>query len=329
MNSEKKKPMLMDGKRVSQKIKWWLKEELRYYYSKEELAKMPPNIIYTYGDDPASKVYVDNKMKGAAEIGIPIKNIKVTSIEEYFDNLKKYNKNGTMLQLPIQEKDRTHECIDAINPLFDIDGMHPLNIGKLVEAESFYDIDNRTLMPCTPFGILLLLIFYKIETEGKRVTVIGRSNIVGKPISTILSKDPFNATVTMCNSYTPNLSSIIASSDIVISAAGVPVLITEKDINQNVLQQTFIDVGINVVGKTESGKRIINGDCAHSMYNYESSTKVMITPVPGGVGPMTVAALMCNMAMIIDDFKHINFHSICRFVDKLTRYDIFIDGRRF
>ena len=328
MDFENKKPILMNGKRLSQLIKWWLEGELHSYYSDEELAKMPPNIIYTYGDDPASKVYIDSKLKGAAEIGIPIKNIKVNSIDEYFNCLKIYDKNGTMLQLPIKEKYRTRECINAINPSFDIDGMHPLNIGKLVEAESFYDIDNRTLMPCTPFGILLLLIFYRIKIQGKKVTVIGRSNIVGKPISTILSKDPFNATVTMCNSYTPNLSSIITSSDIVISAAGVSVLITERDINLNVSQQTFIDVGINVVGKTESGKRIINGDCAHSMYDYESSTKVMITPVPGGVGPMTVAALMCNMAMIIDDFKHINFHSICRFVDHLTG-NKFMDGWKF
>ena len=267
--------IILDGKKLRDKIFENLKQRLNNMSEKPTLA------VILVGDDPASQIYVKNKKKTAENLGINSIVINYPSdVSEDILLLKiqELNKDNTitaiLVQLPLPKHIDKFKIIDAIAPEKDVDGLTPYNCGKLFAGEEPY------VYPCTPQGILLLLDEYNIKIEGKHAVVIGRSNLVGKPIAQMLLKR--NATVTMCHSHTNNLSDITKTADIVVSAVGKNI-IGEKMLKSDCV---VIDVGIykNIEGK-------ICGDV-----NFEEVSKIAshITPVPGGVGPMTIASLMLN-----------------------------------
>ena len=245
------------------------------------MPKKPTLAVILVGNDPASQIYVRNKKKTAENLGINSvvinypygisQNELLTKIEELNND---NSVNAILVQLPLPEHIDKFKIIDAIKPEKDVDGLTPYNMGKLFAGEEPY------VYPCTPKGILLLLDEYKIKLEGKNVVVIGRSNLVGKPVAQMLLKR--NATVTMCHSHTKNLSDITKTADIIVSAVGKNV-IGEKMLKSDCV---VIDVGIfrDVEGK-------VRGDV-----DFETVSKIAayISPVPGGVGPMTIASLMLN-----------------------------------
>ncbi len=267
--------IILDGKKLRDKIFENLKQRLNNMSEKPTLA------VILVGDDPASQIYVKNKKKTAENLGINSIVINYPSdISEniLLDKIQELNNDNKitaiLVQLPLPKHIDKFKIIDAIAPEKDVDGLTPYNSGKLFAGEEPY------VYPCTPKGILLLLDEYNIELEGKHVVVIGRSNLVGKPVAQMLLNR--NATVTMCHSHTKNLSDITKTADIVVSAVGKNI-IGEKMLKSDCV---VIDVGIykNIEGK-------ICGDV-----NFEEVSKIAshITPVPGGVGPMTIASLMLN-----------------------------------
>lgn len=266
---------ILDGKKLRDKIFEDLKEKI------DKMKKKPTLAVILVGENPASQIYVRNKKKTAEKLGINSLSIEypadisekelVAKIEE-LNNDK--NVTAILVQLPLPKHINKNKVIDAILPQKDVDGLTPYNLGKLFSGEKPY------VFPCTPKGILLLLDEYNIELDGKNIVVIGRSNLVGKPVAQMLLNR--NATVTMCHSHTKNLSEITKTADIVVSAVGKNV-IGEKMLKSNCV---VIDVGIF---RDENGK--ISGDV-----DFENVSKVTayISPVPGGVGPMTIASLMLN-----------------------------------
>mgnify|MGYP002658047365 CR=1 FL=1 len=266
---------ILDGKKLRDKIFEDLKEKI------DKMKKKPTLAVILVGENPASQIYVRNKKKTAEKLGINSLSIEypadisekelVAKIEE-LNNDK--NVTAILVQLPLPKHINKNKVIDAILPQKDVDGLTPYNLGKLFSGEKPY------VYPCTPKGILLLLDEYNIELDGKNIVVIGRSNLVGKPVAQMLLNR--NATVTMCHSHTKNLSEITKTADIVVSAVGKNV-IGEKMLKSNCV---VIDVGIF---RDENGK--ISGDV-----DFENVSKVTayISPVPGGVGPMTIASLMLN-----------------------------------
>lgn len=266
---------ILDGKKLRDKIFEDLKEKI------DKMKKKPTLAVILVGENPASQIYVRNKKKTAEKLGINSLSIEypadisekelVAKIEE-LNNDK--NVTAILVQLPLPKHINPNKVIDAILPQKDVDGLTPYNLGKLFSGEKPY------VYPCTPKGILLLLDEYNIELDGKNIVVIGRSNLVGKPVAQMLLNR--NATVTMCHSHTKNLSEITKTADIVVSAVGKNV-IGEKMLKSNCV---VIDVGIF---RDENGK--ISGDV-----DFENVSKVTayISPVPGGVGPMTIASLMLN-----------------------------------
>ena len=266
---------ILDGKKLRDKIFEDLKNKI------DKMKKKPTLAVILVGENPASQIYVRNKKKTAEKLGINSLSIEypadisekelVAKIEE-LNNDK--NVTAILVQLPLPKHINKNKVIDAILPQKDVDGLTPYNLGKLFSGEKPY------VYPCTPKGILLLLDEYNIELDGKNIVVIGRSNLVGKPVAQMLLNR--NATVTMCHSHTKNLSEIIKTADIVVSAVGKNV-IGEKMLKSNCV---VIDVGIF---RDENGK--ISGDV-----DFENVSKVTayISPVPGGVGPMTIASLMLN-----------------------------------
>ena len=266
---------ILDGKKLRDKIFEDLKEKI------DKMKKKPTLAVILVGENPASQIYVRNKKKTAEKLGINSFSIEypadisekelVAKIEE-LNNDK--NVTAILVQLPLPKHINKNKVIDAILPQKDVDGLTPYNLGKLFSGEKPY------VYPCTPKGILLLLDEYNIELDGKNIVVIGRSNLVGKPVAQMLLNR--NATVTMCHSHTKNLSEITKTADIVVSAVGKNV-IGEKMLKSNCV---VIDVGIF---RDENGK--ISGDV-----DFENVSKVTayISPVPGGVGPMTIASLMLN-----------------------------------
>lgn len=266
---------ILDGKKLRDKIFEDLKEKL------DKMEKKPALAVILVGENPASQIYVRNKKKTAEKLGI---NSIVYEYPENITEQKLLNKiielnnndniDAILVQLPLPKHINKNKIIDTILPQKDVDGLTPYNLGKLFSGEEPY------VYPCTPKGILLLLDEYNIEIEGKNVVVIGRSNLVGKPVAQMLLKR--NATVTMCHSFTKNLSEITKTADIVVSAVGKNV-IGEKMLKSNCV---VIDVGIF---RDENGK--ISGDVD---FEYASSIAAYISPVPGGVGPMTIASLMLN-----------------------------------
>ena len=270
---------IIDGKGLAKKIRENLKKDV------DELRKegiIPKFAVILVGEDPASKIYVRNKNKACVEIGIEYEEHVLkqdTTMEELLRLIDKLNKdksiNGILLQSPLPQHLDINEALKQIDDKKDVDGFNPVNVGKL-------SLGQDCFVSCTPYGIIRMLEEYKIPTEGKNAVIIGRSNIVGKPlIQCLLSK---NATVTVCHSKTQNIEEITKNSDIIIAAMGKP-----KFLKGNMVKQgaTVIDVGIN---RMENGK--IVGDVDFEEVSKKTS---YITPVPGGVGPMTIAMLMNNI----------------------------------
>ncbi len=267
--------VILDGKKLRDKIFEDLKAKL------DKMAQKPTLAVILVGENPASQIYVRNKKKTAEKLGINSISIEYPSeiteneLLEKIDELNNdENVTAILVQLPLPAHIDKNKVIDKILPQKDVDGLTPYNLGKLFSGEEPY------VYPCTPKGILLLLDEYNIELEGKHVVVVGRSNLVGKPVAQLFLKR--NATVTMCHSHTKNLADITKTADIVVSAVGKNV-IGEKMLKSNCV---VVDVGIF---RDENGK--ISGDVD---FDNVSKVAAYISPVPGGVGPMTIASLMLN-----------------------------------
>lgn len=265
---------ILDGKKLRDKIFVGLKAKL------DKMPVKPTLAVILVGENPASQIYVRNKKKTAENLGINsivLEYPESATEKEILEKIQELNcdKNITaiLVQLPLPKHINKNVIIDAISPQKDVDGLTPYNLGKLFAGEEPY------VYPCTPKGILLLLDEYNIELEGKHAVVIGRSNLVGKPVAQLLLKR--NATVTMCHSHTENLVDIIKTADIVVSAVGKNV-VGEKNIIKN--NCVIVDVGIF---RDENGK--VRGDV-----DFDKVSPEYISPVPGGVGPMTIASLMLN-----------------------------------
>jgi len=279
----------MDGKETSKQIREELKTDIQKL--KEEGKNVPGLVTILVGEDPASTIYVKSKGKACNEIGIRSKaeEIPATISEKELQELvESYNNNpefhGILVQLPLPEHINEDKIIEAISPEKDVDGFHPISVGKLV-------IGKDTFRSCTPAGIQELLIRYKIETKGKHIVVLGRSNIVGKPIANIMlqKKEHANSIVTICHSAAPDVSFYTKQADILIAAIGVPEFVKADMVKEGVV---VIDVGINRVEDSSKPKGYrLTGDVAFDEVAEKAS---YITPVPGGVGPMTIAMLLKN-----------------------------------
>ncbi|MAT58995.1 MAG: bifunctional methylenetetrahydrofolate dehydrogenase/methenyltetrahydrofolate cyclohydrolase FolD [Ignavibacteriae bacterium] len=280
---------LIDGKKVSQEIKNELKEKIAK--AKEVTGKIPGLVTIIVGENPASQIYVKMKNKSCAEIGMYSEKRELSesiSEDELLNIIDEYNNdekiNGILVQLPLPKHIDENKVIEKISPLKDVDGFHPVSVGNLV-------IGKETFLSCTPYGIWELLKRYKIETKGKHVVVVGRSNIVGKPIANIMLQkaEGANSVVTICHSAAPDLSYFTKQADILIAAIGRANFITKEMVKDNVV---VIDVGINRIDdpNSEKGYKIV-GDVDFDEVAEKSS---YITPVPGGVGPMTIAMLLQN-----------------------------------
>ncbi len=271
--------IIIDGKELAKKIRSELKNEVVELKNKGINPKLA---VIMVGDDKASKVYVKNKSKACEECGIDYEEFlmdKDIDMEELLETIDKLNKrddiHGILLQSPIPSNLDINQAFNKINYKKDVDGFNPINVGKLSIGEDCF-------VSCTPAGVIKMLEEYNIEIEGKNVVIIGRSNIVGKPlIQCILRK---NGTVTMCHSRTKNIKQITKNADILIAALGKPKFVTQDMIKDGAV---IIDVGIN---RTEDGKLV--GDVDFENVKNNAS---YITPVPGGVGPMTIAMLMTNV----------------------------------
>ncbi len=289
---------LLDGKLTSQQIKSEIKNEV--ILLKEKTGKVPGLVTILVGDNPASKVYVSSKHKGCEEVGFLSISEKLPvdiSQNQLLDVIYQYNENhtinGILVQLPLPKHIDENKVIEAILPSKDVDGFHPMNVGNLV-------IGRECFKSCTPAGIQELLKRYKIETSGKHVVVVGRSNIVGKPIANImLQKQEFaNSIVTVCHTAAKDLSYYTKQADILIAAIGKPKVIAADMVKDGAV---VIDVGINSVedNNTEKGYKLV-GDVD---FDNVAPKCAYITPVPGGVGPMTIAMLLQNTLL---SFKKAN-----------------------
>jgi len=281
---------IIDGKMVATKIKENIAIEVKSL--KKEIGQTPGLAVVLVGDDPASAVYVRSKNKTCANLGfqsfekILPAHTKESTLLVLIDELNKDEKiNGILVQLPLPSHISSHKILEAINPNKDVDGFHLENIGRLVTG-------NAIFKPCTPEGIIQLLDYYKVKIEGENAVILGRSNIVGKPISFLLLER--NATVTICHSRTQNLSAITRSADILIAAIGKPNFVTADMIKD---EAVIIDVGINRVDNK------LIGDVDYQPVLQKAS---LITPVPGGVGPMTIAMLMANTLQSFKNFYQLN-----------------------
>ncbi|MGL4980357.1 MAG: bifunctional methylenetetrahydrofolate dehydrogenase/methenyltetrahydrofolate cyclohydrolase FolD [Fusobacteriaceae bacterium] len=271
--------MILDGKQNSFEIREKIKNEIEVVFKNTD--KRPGLAVIIVGENSASKVYVNSKIKSCRELGMKSELYSVSEEVDESEIVNLINQlneddniDGILVQLPLPAKFREANIIEAISPKKDVDCFTHENIGKLFLNE------KTSLKPCTPQGIVELLKKYDIEFLGKRVVIIGRSNIVGKPMALMFINE--GATVTVCNSHTKNLINITREADILVSAVGKPKFITEDMIKKDAI---IVDVGINRV----EGKLV--GDVDFENVNSKAS---YITPVPGGVGPMTIAMLMKN-----------------------------------
>ncbi len=268
--------ILLDGKATSQKMRDRLKEEL----ANSKDARAPHLAVILVGDDPASHVYVRNKEKACEYVGIQSTTYRMpadTKQEELLNRIQVLNiddtVDGILLQLPLPKGLDSQACIEAINPMKDVDGLHPENQGRLA-------VGLPGIRPCTPSGVMSILVEYGIDMAGKNVVVLGRSNLVGKPIAVMCVAA--DATVTHCHSKTKNLKAICREADIIVAAIGKPNFITKDFIKEGVI---IADVGIN---RTENG---LVGDVD---FDDVKDMCHAITPVPGGIGPMTIVQLLVN-----------------------------------
>jgi methylenetetrahydrofolate dehydrogenase (NADP+)/methenyltetrahydrofolate cyclohydrolase len=280
---------ILNGKEAAQAIKDSLKLEVAQHATQGK--QVPHLVAVLVGNNGASETYVASKVKACEEVGFKSTLIR---LEENISSLKLLDiiqdlntdpdVDGILVQLPLPKHISSEEVINTIDPSKDVDGFHPGNVGKMV-------LGQESFVPATPYGIMLLLEHYKVETKGKYAVVVGRSNIVGRPISILLSNNsnPGNCTVTICHSQTKNIKELCQRADIIIAALGIPSFI-KKDMVKEVA--VIIDVGITRVpdDTKKSGYRI-QGDV-----DFENVAPLcsFITPVPGGVGPMTIAALLKN-----------------------------------
>lgn len=281
--------ILLDGKKTSSEIKDEI--TLEVLQLKKDGKKTPHLAAVIVGNDGASRTYVGAKVKACKRVGFLSTLIELseeTLEESLLSKINELNNNNTIdgfiVQLPLPKHIDEQKVLMAIDPKKDVDGFHPTNVGKMA-------LNLPTFISATPYGILELLERYKVETSGKHVVVIGRSHIVGSPMSILLSqkRNVGNATVTITHSRTKNLKEITLQADIVIAALGIPEFLTEDMVKENV---TVIDVGITRVedASKKSGYRLL-GDVA---FDEVSRKAAYITPVPGGVGPMTIAMLLKN-----------------------------------
>ncbi|UAY51739.1 bifunctional 5,10-methylenetetrahydrofolate dehydrogenase/5,10-methenyltetrahydrofolate cyclohydrolase [Ferruginibacter albus] len=280
---------LLDGKLVSQSIKDSLKTKLIEAQSKG--AKIPHLAAILVGNNGASETYVASKVKNCAEIGFKSTLIRLEeSIDEekLIDAIQQLNADndidGILVQLPLPKHINEEKIINVIHPGKDVDGFHPISVGKLVQG-------LPTFVSATPYGIMLMLEHYNIETKGKHAVVIGRSNIVGRPASILLSRNtnPGNCTVTLCHSHTKNLKELCLQADIIVAALGKPGFLTADMVKENAV---VVDVGITrVPDAAKKSGFAIKGDVDFANVAPKCS---YITPVPGGVGLMTIAALLMN-----------------------------------
>ena len=280
--------VIIDGKALSAKLKNQMKEKV-------ELLKTtginPCLAVIIVGENPASKVYVNNKKKSCAELGIESLEYALpeeTTEDELLKIIDELNNNenvdGILCQLPLPSHICEKNIINSISPEKDVDAFHPENVGHIM-------IGDYTFLPCTPAGVMEMLKEYEIDVAGKNCVVVGRSNIVGKPMTMLLLKE--NATVTVCHSRTKDLASFTSKADVLVSAVGKPGLITEDMVKENAV---VIDVAIN---RLENGK--LCGDVDFENVKEKAS---FITPVPGGVGPMTIAVLMKNTVTAAENRKN-------------------------
>jgi methylenetetrahydrofolate dehydrogenase (NADP+) / methenyltetrahydrofolate cyclohydrolase len=270
---------IIDGNKIAQDIRNEVRQKT--ILLKEQMDIIPGLAVVLVGEDPASQVYVGRKAKACAEVGFLSREYKLpaeTDEEKLLKIIKKLNKDkfihGILVQLPLPKHISTEKIIAAIDPRKDVDGFHPYNVGGLVTGAPLF-------IPCTPRGIMELLSRSGIELAGKEAVVVGRSNIVGKPIALLLLAQ--NATVTMCHSKTKDLPLVTGRADVLIAAIGKPHMIKANMVKEGAV---VIDVGVN---RLEDGK--LAGDVAFVEVAAKAS---FITPVPGGVGPMTIAMLMKN-----------------------------------
>ena len=278
---------IIDGKEVAASLRKEIAAEVAEMTARGE--KRPYLVAVLVGNDGASQTYVGHKEKCCAEVGFRSTVLRLpeeTTQEQLLAEIDRLNRDpevdGFIVQLPLPKHISEQAVIEAIDPRKDVDGFHPVNTGRMVSGLPSY-------LPATPDGILSLLRYYKIETAGKHCVVIGRSNIVGRPIANLLSQKGWDCTVTICHSRTKNLKEVVASGDIVIAALGKAEFVTADMIKPGAV---VIDVGITRVpsDKTKSGWKLL-GDVKFDEVAPKCS---YITPVPGGVGPMTIISLMKN-----------------------------------
>ncbi|MBO3064614.1 MULTISPECIES: bifunctional methylenetetrahydrofolate dehydrogenase/methenyltetrahydrofolate cyclohydrolase FolD [Staphylococcus] len=269
---------ILDGKQIAKDYRQGLKDQVEALQSKGYTPKLSVILV---GNDGASQSYVNSKKKAAEKIGMISEIVHLdesTSEENVLKELKRLNEDdsvsGILVQVPLPEQVSEQKILESINPAKDVDGFHPENIGKLY-------IDQQTFVPCTPLGIMELLNHADIDLEGKDAVVIGRSHIVGQPVSKLLLQK--NATVTILHSRTKDMHSHLKNADVIVSAVGRPGLVTKDDVKEGAV---VIDVGNT---PDENGK--LKGDIA---YDEVKEVAGAITPVPGGVGPMTITMVLNN-----------------------------------
>ncbi len=279
---------ILSGTEIAKEIRAELQVEVAEL--KEKHGIVPGLVTILVGEDPASQSYVSAKNKTAHALGIHSEQVTLdveTSEEDLLALVTKYNKddkiNGILVQLPLPKHINEGKVLFAIDPAKDVDGFHPVNVGKMMLGEQCF-------LPCTPHGILEILKRSGVETSGAEVVVVGRSNIVGKPIANLMlqKREAGNATVTLCHTRTKNMDAHLKRADIIIAAVGVANMIKANQVKEGVV---VIDVGVNRVGVSESGKAILAGDVDFEGVKEKAAA---ITPVPGGVGPMTITMLMKN-----------------------------------
>ncbi len=278
---------IIDGKKIAQRLKDILKIEIENI--KEKFKLVPGLAVIQVGNVAASSVYVKAKTKAAKEVGIRVFDYHLennTSQKELLDLINKLNKNsdvdGILVQLPLPKSFNEQEVLDSISSAKDADGFHPINVGKLSISQKN---DENLLIPCTPYGCLLMLKELNIDLVGKNAVVIGRSNIVGKPMAQLLLKE--SCTVTIVHSKTVNIKNICRNADILVVAIGKPEFVNKDWVKEGAI---VIDVGINRVQLNEDNYKLV-GDVLYDEVEKRASA---ISPVPGGVGPMTIACLLRN-----------------------------------
>ncbi len=279
--------MIINGTKIAKAIAEDIKDKILKYKNKPNLS------VILVGDNPASLIYIRMKKKACERVGIDFKlyhfneEEKEGTILNEIDKLNQDDRvNGILVQMPLPKQISNKKVIERIDPEKDVDGFHPINVGKMLIG------DDSGFLSCTPLGIKTLLIKSNIKVESKHVVILGRSNIVGKPLAAILmqKKSHCNATVTVCHSYSKKIKEITRSADILVAAIGKPKFVTQDMIKDNAI---VIDVGINYIKQGDGTTKIL-GDV-----DFENVSKIasQITPVPKGVGPMTVVSLLQNTYM--------------------------------